>query len=66
MRQNGGIFRGSRRQRGGRRQRHKQKRPRRRRRQVGGVLPFLIPLLAAGITAAGGIGASAAHAAISR
>ena len=66
-RQLGGYFRGSRRQRGGgrskkriRRQQHK------RRKQIGGILPALIPLIAAGITAAGGIGASAAHAAISR
>ena len=66
MKQYGGYFRGSRRQRGGRRQRHRQKRIRRRRQQVGGILPALIPLIAAGITAAGGIGASAAHAAISR
>lgn len=48
----------SRRQRGGKR--------RRRRLQRGGLAPFIIPLIAAGITAAGGIGASAAHAAISR
>ena len=63
MKHYGGYFRGSRRQRGGRRR--KPRRPRRKRRQVGGVLPLLIPLIAAGITAAGGIGASAAHAAIS-
>lgn len=37
-----------------------------RKRQVGGIIPLaLLPLIAAGISAAGGIGASAAHAAIS-
>ena len=71
-RQHGGIYRGSRKQRGGiyrgsRRQRGGKKRfSKRRKRQRGGILPALIPLIAAGITAAGGIGASAAHAAISR
>ena len=45
--------------------RNKQHRQRRRKRlQKGGIIPALIPLIAAGITAAGGIGASAAHAAI--
>lgn len=34
--------------------------------QRGGVLPIVIPLIAAGISAAGGIGASAVHAAISK
>ena len=74
-RQRGGFFRGSRRQRGGvyrgsRRQRGggggKRSTRRRRKLQKGGIIPALIPLIAAGITAAGGIGASAAHAAISR
>lgn len=64
-RQRGGIFRGSRRQRGGGRRRRKQQHIRRKL-QKGGIIPALIPLIAAGITAAGGIGASAAHAAISR
>lgn len=63
----GGYFRGSRRQRGGRRgARSRYIRRQKRRKQIGGILPALIPLIAAGITAAGGIGASAAHAAISR
>ena len=53
-RQRGGIFRGSRRQRGG-------GKGRRRRRQRGGLLPMaaLVPLIAAGISAAGGMGAAA-------
>ena len=34
--------------------------------QRGGILPFLIPLLVAGISATGSIGAAAAHAAISK
>lgn len=54
-----------RRQRKTKRQRHTPRR-RRQKRQRGGIIPALIPLIAAGITAAGGIGASAAHAAISR
>ena len=41
---------------------HRQRK--RKRLQRGGIIPALIPLIAAGITAAGGIGASAAHAAI--
>ena len=64
-RQQGGIFRGSRRQRGGQGRRRRQKRYRHKL-QKGGIIPALIPLIAAGITTAGGIGASAAHAAISR
>ena len=64
MKHYGGYFRGSRRQRGGGGRR---RRRRRRKLQKGGVFPgLLIPLIAAGISAAGGIGASAAHAAISK
>lgn len=73
----GGIFRGSRRQRGGRiKRKHKQRggifRGSRRQKggqkklQRGGFPPALIPLLVAGITAAGGIASSATHAAISK
>lgn len=34
--------------------------------QTGGILPFLIPIIVAGIGAAGSVGAAATHAAISR
>lgn len=34
--------------------------------QTGGILPFLIPIIVASISAAGGIGAAATHAAISK
>ena len=34
--------------------------------QRGGVLPFLIPLIVAGISAAGSVGAAAVHGAVSR
>ena len=50
---------------GGRIRQRKTKRSRRKQ-QIGGLLPLLVPLIAAGITAAGGIGASAVHAAISK
>lgn len=56
-RKRGGVYRGSRRQRGGQR---------RKKTQRGGIGPLLIPLIAAGISAAGGIGSAAAHAAISK
>ena len=42
------------------------KRKRRVLNQTGGIAPFLIPIIAAGIGAGGSIGASAVHAAISR
>lgn len=54
--QRGGYFAGSRRQAGGRR----------RKQQRGGIAPILIPLIAAGISAAGGLASNAVHAAISR
>lgn len=67
-RMKGGIFVGSRRQRGGKRRRCQRggKRRSRRHTQRGGIPPLLIPLIAAGISAAGGIGSSAVHAALSR
>lgn len=34
--------------------------------QKGGILPFLVPIIVAGIGAAGGVGAAATHAAISK
>lgn len=63
--QRAGIYRGSRRQTGGRRRRRRRNR-RARLTQRGGIPPLLIPLIAAGISAAGGIGSSAVHAALSR
>ena len=58
-RQRGGVYKGSRRQRGG-------FRLKRQRKMRGGIPPLIIPLIAAGIGAAGTIGSSAVHAAISR
>ena len=68
--QRGGVFKGTRRQIGGtkksNRRRRRGLRLKRQRRIQGGIVPALIPLIAAGIGALGTVGASATHAAISR